>query len=581
MNDCRTTFDNTLGRLLEARGADGLWPGRLSSSPLATAVSITALHIADPQRYARCIQNGINWLADHQNPDGGWGDTENRDPSNLSTTLLSLAALCAVDKTGQFSTQVQNARTWLKCELHYTHEADLAEAVYAAYGDDRTFAVPILTHCVLAGLFQDMPDPWRFVKPLPFELARLPRALYHAVNLTVVSYALPALIAVGQAKFYFDPPKNALLRAIRRAACGPTLERLISLQPTHGGFLEAPPLTAFVSMSLASIGQVQHPVAQKALGFLTAVQRSDGSWPIDTTLSTWLTTHAIKILGKEHLTESDRRNLADALIRQQYQSVHPFTGAAPGGWGWSHLPGAVPDADDTAGALVALYQLDNQSNAARQAAAAGMTWLLNLQNADGGIPTFCRGWGKLEFDRSCADITAHALEAFTLWNNKVLPALQSRIRRAIPRALRFLYAHQHQDGAWLPLWFGNPHTPDKTNPVYGTARVLMGLTKMDRCAYPILDAMIPPAAAYLLGRQRPDGSWNGIEHTALAVTALASAQNAKTDAVEAGLNWLVQHTRQGTCLPPAAIGLYFAKLWYTEDLYPVLFTLAALQAAAS
>jgi squalene-hopene/tetraprenyl-beta-curcumene cyclase len=109
----------------------------------------------------------------------------------------------------------------------------------------------------------------------------------------------------------------------------------------------------------------------------------------------------------------------------------------------------------------------------------------------------------------------------------------------------------------------------------------MGLTKMDRCAYPILDAMIPPAAAYLLGRQRPDGSWNGIEHTALAVTALASAQNAKTDAVEAGLNWLVQHTRQGTCLPPAAIGLYFAKLWYTEDLYPVLFTLAALQAAAS
>ncbi|HDS85652.1 MAG TPA: squalene--hopene cyclase [Phycisphaerales bacterium] len=578
MNDCRTTFDNTLGRLLDARGADGLWPGRLSSSPLATAVSITALHIADPPRYARSIQNGINWLADHQNPDGGWGDTENRDPSNLSTTLLSLAALCAVDKTGQFSTQVQNARTWLKRELHYTHEADLAEAVYAAYGDDRTFAVPILTHCVLAGLFQDTPHPWRFVKPLPFELARLPRALYRAVNLTVVSYALPALIAVGQARFHFDPPKNAFLRAIRRAACGPTLELLKSLQPTNGGFLEAPPLTAFVAMSLASIGQVQHPVAQKALAFLIAVQRSDGSWPIDTTLSTWLTTHAVKILGKEHLTESDRRNLADALVQQQYQNVHPFTGAAPGGWGWSHLPGAVPDADDTAGALVALYQLDNQSNAARQAAAAGVTWLLNLQNSDGGVPTFCRGWGKLEFDRSCADLTAHALDAFRLWRDRLPPALQSRIDLAIAGALRFLYAHQRQDGAWLPLWFGNPYAEDKTNPVYGTARVLTVLSKMNRCAYPILDAMIPPAVDYLSRSQQPDGGWESIEQTALAITALISAKQTQSDAIDAGLKWLTEHTDQGKALTPAPIGLYFAKLWYTEDLYPVLFTLEALHA---
>lgn len=581
MNARTATYANTLEHLLDARSAEGLWTGRLSSSPLATAVAITALHIADSQRWAEATQKGLGWLAAHQNPDGGWGDTENRDPSNLSTTLLSLAALSAVDLSGQFSKHTRKALRWLEDELKCKDKADLAKAVYAAYGEDRTFAVPILTHCTLAGLFQDTPHPWRHVKPLPFELAQLPRGLYRAVRLTVVSYALPALIAVGQAKFHFDPPANPLLRCLRRAACGPTLTMLRSLQPSNGGFLEAPPLTAFVTMSLAAIGQVQHPVAQKGLAFLIASQRPDGSWPIDTTLSTWLTTHAAKILAADHLTEHERNTLTETLLDQQYKTPHPYTGAAPGGWGWSHLPGAVPDADDTAGALVALHRLNPQRDAVRQAVAAGLTWLLNLQNADGGIPTFCRGWGQLEFDRSCADITAHALEAFTLWNNEVLPALQFRIRRAIPRALRFLYAHQRPDGAWLPLWFGNPHTPDKTNPVYGTARVLMGLTKMDRCAYPILDAMIPPAAAYLLGRQRPDGSWDGIEHTALAVTALASAQNAKTDAVEAGLNWLVQHTRQGTCLPPAAIGLYFAKLWYTEDLYPVLFTLAALQAAAS
>jgi hypothetical protein len=38
-------------------------------------------------------------------------------------------------------------------------------------------------------------------------------------------------------------------------------------------------------------------------------------------------------------------------------------------------------------------------------------WLLDLQNGDGGIPTFCRGWGALPFDRSAPDLTAHALRA--------------------------------------------------------------------------------------------------------------------------------------------------------------------------
>ena len=574
-------YRNTLSCLVEARGTDGLWTGQLSSSPLATAVSITALHIANAPGHHAAIQNGLTWLAEHQNPDGGWGDTDNRDPSNLSTTLLALAAIHAVDRAGRFASHTQNARTWLKRRLNYTHQSDLAGAVYAAYGDDRTFAVPILAHCTLAGLFDEAPDPWQLVKPLPFELARLPRALYRVLNLTVVSYALPALIAVGQAKFHFDPPKNTLLRAVRRTACGPTLDMLGTLQPTNGGFLEAPPLTAFVTMSLAAIGHTQHPVAQKGMAFLTAAQRPDGSWPIDTNLSTWLSTHAIKLLAPDHLTDDDRRALADALITRQYKTVHPFTGAAAGGWGWTPLPGAVPDADDTAGALAALYRLDAQSDNVRRAAAAGLIWLLDMQNSDGGIPTFCRGWGKLEFDRSCADITAHALEAFGLWRDHVPAALQTRIDRAIPRALRYLYAHQRPDGAWLPLWFGDPDAPDKANPVYGTARVLSVLANMNTSRFPILEKMIPDAADYLRRVQHPDGGWGSIEQTALAIAALIETQKEKSDAIDAGLNWLVDKTHNGTHFQPAPIGLYFAKLWYTEQLYPVLFTLQALQLARS
>ena len=69
------------------------------------------------------------------------------------------------------------------------------------YGRDKTFAVPILTNCALAGMV-----PWRRVSPLPFELAALPQSLYRFLRLPVVSYAIPALVAIGQARFHHRPP---------------------------------------------------------------------------------------------------------------------------------------------------------------------------------------------------------------------------------------------------------------------------------------------------------------------------------------------------------------------------------------
>ena len=123
---------------------------------------------------------------------------------------------------------------------------------------------------------------------------------------------------------------------------------------------------------------------------------------------------SVNALGNR-LPLADREPIAAWLMDQQYRGVHPFTGAAPGGWAWTDLPGGTPDADDTAGALVALHTLGLRDPKIIAAATSGVRWLLDLQNRDGGIPTFCRGWGKLPFDRSSADITAHALHAWSAW----------------------------------------------------------------------------------------------------------------------------------------------------------------------
>jgi squalene-hopene/tetraprenyl-beta-curcumene cyclase len=46
-----------------------------------------------------------------------------------------------------------------------------------------------------------------------------------------------------------------------------------------------------------------------------------------------------------------------------------------------------------------------------------------------------------------------------------------------------------------------------------------------------------------------------------------------------GLSWLLHQFDNGKLMEPSPIGFYFAKLWYFEKLYPLIFTVAALRRA--
>ena len=212
------------------------------------------------------------------------------------------------------------------------------------------------------------------------------------------------------------------------------------------------------------------------------------------------------------------------------------------------------------------------------AAIAGIQWLLGLQNWDGGMPTFCQGWGALPFDQSSTDITAHAIRAFQVWGHKLNDdALKRRMGCAEERMFAFLERSQQKDGSWLQLWFGNQEMPDDANPYYGTAKVLLALaeTKRDH-------AMTRNGLRYVIGTQNDDGGWgSSVEETAVVVEALSRfAERAEVAAAyHRGLNWLLEAVESDRYLHASPIGLYFAKLWYYEDLYPIIFTASALSAA--
>jgi len=280
------------------------------------------------------------------------------------------------------------------------------------------------------------------------------------------------------------------------------------------------------------------------------------------------------------------------LLAQQYRTVHPYTQAAPGGWAWTDLSGGVPDADDTPGALLALAKLGEPDDTTLSAVAAGVTWLLDLQNADGGIPTFCKGWTGLPFDRSSNDLTAHALRAWATWRPYVGERLRRRIDRGTRKGLVCLLKTQRPDGAWEPLWFGNQHADEVANLTYGTSRVLL-LADVSGLSDGVLSAL-RRGADYLIATQNPDGGWGGragtpssIEETALAVEGLSELRRrdrkgaghvtrSLTVAATKGIGYLATATHNGTYFPPSPIGFYFANLWYFEKLYPVIYTVAAL-----
>ena len=568
--------------LLEAERGDAFaWEGELSSSALSTATAVMALATLDRHGEATRIRRGREWLAAHGNADGGWGDTV-RSESNLSTTALVWAAFGAAqgDQDPALAPASDRARGYLTRAAGSLE--NLVPAIEARYGSDRTFSVPITMTLALSGRLGA--DGWRRVRPLPFELAALPRGLFGALRLPVVSYALPALIAIGQVIHHhrggFHPIRNATRRR--------TLAVLETLQPENGGFLEATPLTSFVTMSLAGMGLGAHPVTRRGAEFLRRSVRPDGSWPIDTNLSTWVSTLAIKALSGpgtgEGIPTARGAALRDWLLKQQYRVVHPYTGAAPGGWAWTDLPGGVPDADDTSGALLALALLPapDQDAALRSSVDAGVAWLLGLQNGDGGIPTFCRGWGTLPFDRSTPEITAHALRAWMAWLPRLEPAGRRHVNDATRRAMRYLAGAQRSDGAWVPLWFGNEKAPRRENPVYGTAQVLTALREPTLSVMPEAAPLILQATAFLHKTQGADGGWGGdagvppsVEETAVVLGALAGIPGS-ADAVVRGTEWLVRAWEAESTPAPAPIGLYFAQLWYFERLYPLVFSAEAL-----
>ena len=134
----------------------------------------------------------------------------------------------------------------------------------------------------------------------------------------------------------------------------------------------------------------------------------------------------------------------------------------------------------------------------------------------------------------------------------------------------------------MPLWFGDQDAADEKAPVYGTATAIDYLMSS---RHPVAMELAQSHLPFILQTQNEDGGWGGnqgvkskVTYTCRALSALAHFPHDHEKAKQRGWDYLYQRFKAGTLYEREPIGLYFSRLWYSEELYNLLFLLNALKA---
>lgn len=321
----------------------------------------------------------------------------------------------------------------------------------------------------------------------------------------------------------------------------------------------------------------------------------------------------------------------DWLVKRQITRPGDWSAAVaaePGGWCFEFHNDFYPDVDDTAMVLMAIGELFGPRGVSKapqagrdllaprglrliaaqgsegsaplpepcdlferavRAVDRGLSWMLAMQNDDGGWGAFDRNNNRqflchvpfadhnAMIDPSTPDITGRVLEALGTLGRRVGDP-------AVDRAVAFLRRTQEPDGSWFGRW--------GVNYIYGTWQALVGLAAV---GVPPGDSAVAAAANWLLAAQQPCGGWGEspasyadrrlrgqgdptASQTAWAVMGLLAAGRAGQPAVTRGIRFLVDTQRpDGTWEETAFTGTGFPQVFYLRyHYYPMYFPLLAL-----
>ena len=557
----KSALQRGIAFLMQQQDSAGGFEGQLSSSTFPTCAYAWVSLAQD-----RLPEEGlIDWLIEHQNPDGTWG----LDAANQPNREATLFAQLILEQVWQRKPNPQIAGALARIP-GYPLKLALIKLSYAAFGGFDWNQLTLPKHLLpVVGLTKKLlttfPFLQSFLKPPthrlpPVDLFNTPtfETLFIAEQHTLVPVFILIELNTTQRPEMIDSlvswlkehklSDNSWFRVNYITAL--SVLALIELQK----HITNSQITLNAAVEPAHSEEIQ-TLIEDGIAWLQSTRNPDGGCREALNLNIWDT--ALSVLTLTDIGNGDVNHTIQRAGRWFIDNQNP-----DGGWAFSAMGGSgnLPsDADDTALATLALLRSKVTDSA--ETINRGLDWLTAHQSPDGSCSTYLPGQG----DVGCVSITAHAIEA---WHEA------TGMEAQINRACQWLENQITKEGCWSDLWLAKR--------TYGTACAIIGLIKAEKTTSPA----IARGVHWIESVQNSDGGWgedmfgnltdSTVEQTGWCTYALLLADH-ESSAARKGLEFLLSHQRPDGSWEASCVGIYWEIIGgYADPIYAAVFPMLAL-----
>ncbi|MGM0922834.1 MAG: squalene--hopene cyclase [Bacillota bacterium] len=614
MNILNEQIQKMTDELRQLQKSDGSWRFCFEGGPMTDAFMIILLRSLK-YNDEDLIKNLSNRLINLQTDEGTWKLYEDEKEGNLTATVQAYTALLFSGLYKKSDSALIRAESYIishggLANVHFMTKWFLA--VNGLYPWPKYFHIPLAYLLLPPGSPVSMYQLSSYARIhfMPMILAMNKRYIHstpHSINLSHLHVSKPRSIDwlsfsdshrtkhsffIETLRSFFSFP-SYVQRAGENAAEKYMLQRIES----DGTLFSYASATFFMIYALLALGYKENSaqIMQAVSGLKSIIYQDDKIITLENSTSTvWDTALLSYSLQKAGVPYKDSliMNATSYLLLRQHTKMADWSihnsASSPGGWGFSNINTNHPDNDDTAAVLRAITQQSARDSLYFEAWNKGSSWLLTMQNRDGGFGAFEKNVNNPIFasiplenakdaatDPSTADLTGRVLEFFGNF------AGLTKNHPSIHAAVSWLGHHQELNGSWYGRW-GVCY-------IYGTWAAITGLKAAGLSnSHPA----IVKAVKWLVSIQNKDGGFGEScrssevktyiplgfstpSQTAWALDALLCVLDKKDAVIQRGIKRLMQPFDEKSSVYPTGIGL--PKQFYIHyHSYNKIFPLLAL-----
>lgn len=613
MNDLNKQIKRMTDELRQLQQNDGSWRFCFEGGPMTDAFMIILLRSLQDDDDV-LIKKLTNRLLNLQSNEGTWKLYEDEKEGNLTATVQAYTALLSTGLYKKSDPLLNRAESFIVSQgglanVHFMTKWFLA--VNGLYPWPKYFRFP-LAYLLLPAkspISMYQLSSYARIHFMPMILAMNKRFIHstnHSINLSHLHVSKPRSIDwlsfsdSHRTKHIFTETLQSFAgfpAYVHRAGENAAEKYMLKRIEADGTLFSYASATFFMIYALLSLGYKENSaqIKQAVAGLKSIIYQDDNLITVENSTSTvWDTALLCYSLQKAGIPYHDSMiiNASSFLLSRQHVKKADWRihnpSASPGGWGFSNINTNHPDNDDTAAVLRALTQLSALDPVYFEAWNKGSSWLLSMQNRDGGFGAFEKNVNNPIFasiplenakdaaiDPSTADLTGRVLEYFGNFAGltKEHPSIQA--------AVAWLLHQQEQNGSWYGRW-GVCY-------IYGTWAAITGLKAAGLSnSHPA----IVKAVKWLVRIQKEDGGFGEScrssevktymplefstpSQTAWALDALLCVMDKKDTAIQRGVKRLMKPFDEKSSAYPTGIGL--PKQFYIHyHSYNKIFPLLAL-----